>query len=128
MRAKTITKRELIKFMDTGERFKLVDVLSSEHFSQEHIKGAISLPQDEIEKRASRVLPDKNERIIVYCASFDCQASTNAARKLQELGYTDLLDYKGGLKSYKETGRRLEGILHKEEAAKKSICSSCFTC
>ena len=126
MTFKMISKKELIRLMDTGEKFKLVDVLSSDHFAQEHIKGAISLPAEEIEKRAFKVLPDKKEKIVTYCARFDCQASTIAAEKLEKLGYTDVLDYKGGLKEYKETGRFLEGSLHKEE--NRPICSSCYTC
>lgn len=127
MTFKMISKKEVTRLMDTGEKFKLVDVLPREHFAQEHIKGAISLPVEEIERKAWKVLPDKKERIVTYCASFECQASTIAAEKLVKLGYTDVLDYKGGLKEYKETGRLLEGSLHKEEK-NRTICSSCYTC
>ncbi len=67
----------------------------------------------------------KDETIVVYCASFDCQASTNAAQKLLSMGYTDVLDYKGGLKEYKEAGLPMKGTLHKTTVATASTCTSC---
>lgn len=127
MKVRTIAREEFLKLLDSGEKFKLVDVLSREHFAGEHIKGAINLPVDEIEKNAAKILSDKSEKIVVYCASFDCLASTNAANKLKDLGYTDVLDYKGGLKDYKETGRLLEGSLHKETRPKQTHVG-CYTC
>jgi rhodanese-related sulfurtransferase len=119
-----ITRDELMRMVSSGEKFKLVDVLDREHFAKEHIKGAISIPVNEIEKKAPKLLK-KSEKIVVYCASFDCQASTNAAEKLLSMGYKNVLDYKGGLKDYKETNLPLEGNLH-EEAGK--TCSACSTC
>lgn len=106
-----ITRDELMKMVSSGQKFKLVDVLDKEHFQKEHIKGAISLPVNEIEKKAAKILK-KSETIVVYCASFDCQASTKAAEKLLSMGYRDVLDYKGGLKDYKEANLALEGSLY----------------
>lgn len=119
-----ITREELIKMMEGKERFKLVDVLTKESYEKEHIKGAISLPVDEIEKRADDMLK-KDEKIVVYCASFECQASTNAAEKLQAMGFKNVLDYKGGLKDYKEIKRPLEGNLHEEEDCVTYGCCGC---
>jgi len=116
-----ITRDELMKMKSGGERFKLVDVLDAEHYQKEHIKGAISLPVSDIEKKAGKMLK-KAEKIITYCAGFDCQASTNAADKLISMGYKNVLDYKGGIKDYKEAGLPLEGELHKSSA---SACSAC---
>lgn len=121
MDIKLIKRDEFIKLMDSNERFTLVDVLSKESYEKEHIRGAISLPLDEIEKRANDVLSDKKEKIVVYCASFDCPASTKAAEMLQKMGYTNVVDYKGGLKDYKESGRPLGGSLH----FKESECIGC---
>lgn len=121
---KTITRDELMKMISTGQEFKLVDVLPKAHFEKEHIKGAISLPVNELEKKATKTLK-KSETIVVYCASFDCQASTTAAEKLLSLGYKNVLDYKGGLKDYKEAALPLEGSLHGKASQVASRCSSC---
>lgn len=116
-----ITRQELMDMISKGEKFKLVDVLSKESFEKEHIKGAISIPVDEIEKKASKLLK-KAEKIVVYCASFDCQASTHAAQRLSAMGYKNVLDYKGGLKDYKEASFPLEGRLHKQETGVACGC------
>lgn len=121
---KKITRDELMKMVSSGQKFKLVDVLDKEHFQKEHIKGAISLPVNEIEKKAAKILK-KSETIVVYCASFDCQASTKASEKLLSMGYKDVLDYKGGLKDYKEANVALEGSLHEATSRVASRCSSC---
>lgn len=121
---KKISREELMNMISSGQRFKLVDVLEKEHFKQEHIKGAISLPVNEIEKKAAKLFK-KDETIVVYCASFDCQASTNAAGKLLSMGFKNVLDYKGGLKDYMEANLPMEGSLHEEAAVKASTCSCC---
>jgi rhodanese-related sulfurtransferase len=120
---KTINREELLKLMNSGKPFKLIDVLSCEHFRQEHIKGAISLPLDEIEKKAHKIL-NKEDTAVVYCASLECTASTRAAEKLVSLGFKNVMDYKGGLKDYKEAGLTLEGNCY-ETASKRNKCGTC---
>ena len=51
-------------------RFLLVDVLPRDHFTRQHIPGAISLPYDEIEGGIRQVLPDRTREFAVYCAGF----------------------------------------------------------
>ena len=114
---KKITRDDLMNMISSGEKFRLVDVSARDHFELEHIKGAISLPVDEIEGKALSVF-NKDETIIVYCASFECQSSTNVALKLQQLGFENVLDYKGGLKDYKEANLPLGGNLIKAAVAK----------
>ena len=122
---KIINRDELMKMVKGDGKFKLVDVLDKAHFDMEHIKGAINLPVNEIDKDADKILKDKNEKIVTYCASFDCQASTNAANKLLTMGYKNVWDYKGGLKDYKEANLPLEGSLHAKASKVSSTCSSC---
>lgn len=117
-----ITRDELMGMINGKESFKLVDVLSAESFQNEHIKGAISMPLEEMGKKARNLL-HKKDKIVVYCASFDCMASTQAAEKLMKLGYENVLDYKGGLKDYKEGHLPLEGSLHEKESIP---CPSCM--
>lgn len=121
---KKITWDELLEMIKTNKDLKIVDVLSKENYRDEHIKGAISIPLERIEKIAPKLLK-KQEQIVVYCASFECTASTSAAEKLVSLGFTNVLDYKGGIKDYKEAGLPLEGRLHKKGIFKKvlSCCS-----
>ncbi len=119
---KQITRDELLRMRKAGEKFTLVDVLEKDSYTKEHIPGAISIPLIDLELKAAKLLV-KEDTIVVYCASFGCNASTMAAEKLQKLGYRKVMDYKGGLKDYKEGGLTLEGDLHKAAS-----CASCCTC
>ncbi|MFC1755526.1 rhodanese-like domain-containing protein, partial [Thermoproteota archaeon] len=63
---RNISREELLNLYAAKTRFKVVDVLSREHYEKEHIEGAISLPLDEIEEKAKGTL-EKNDLIVVYC-------------------------------------------------------------
>mgnify|MGYP003626742147 CR=1 FL=1 len=43
--------------------------------------------------------------VVVYCANFDCPASTDAARKLDEAGFNNVYDYEGGTQDWMENHR-----------------------
>ncbi len=121
---KNISRNELVEIMNSGRKFKLVDVLPKESYAREHIKGALSIPLDQIEKEAVKILK-KDDLIITYCASFECPASTKAAEKFIALGYQNVLDYKGGLKDYKQANLPMEGSLFVKTAKGSSSCGCC---
>jgi len=106
---KTINAEELKKKVDAGEDFVLVDVLGKESYEGKHIPTSINIPVDEIENRAFSELPDKNKEIVVYCASTDCHASPRAAKKLEELGYTNVADFEAGIAGWQEAGYEFKG-------------------
>lgn len=99
----TITTEELQQLKDSGKPFKLVDVLSIEHFQDEHIQGAVNLPLENIASEAMNRF-DMEDEIIVYCKDKDCSASPKAAEKLLSLGFQNVKDYEGGLEAWKEAG------------------------
>lgn len=105
---KTITVKELKEKIDSDEKFKLIDVLSKDSFDAQHIPKSINIPGSELEERSTKELPDKNEEIVVYCASKTCQASPNAVRKLEELGYTNVTDFEDGLAGWQDAGFEFE--------------------
>ena len=104
-----MTATELKKELASERPPVVVDVLSAESYAATHIKGSISIPSERIPEAAAQQLPDKTARIVVYCASFQCAASTGAASALQKLGYTNVYDFKGGLKQWRELGGPVEG-------------------
>ena len=104
---KFITIENLLEMKTNNAKFKLVDVLAQEEFKEGHIPGAINLPLDKLQTSAKTHLK-KNDKIVVYCASYVCQASTKAARALQKMGYKKIVDYKAGKKGWLHTGLELE--------------------
>jgi len=71
----------------------ILDVRTQEEFSERRIKNALLLPVDEIEEKASSVIPDKNQTVLVYCRTG--RRSEIASRQLIEMGYTSVFDFGG---------------------------------
>lgn len=103
---KEITYEQFQKIRNLGVDYLLVDVLSPESYAKGHIGGAISFPVKTIDNQSAPAKLPKNSFIVVYCGSFQCHASTAAAKKLSEFGYK-VFDYKGGLREWQERGNAL---------------------
>ena len=106
----TITRDALKKKIDDGSDFVLVDVLGEGSYEQRHLPGAISIDahhEDFIEQVEKRV-PDKSREIVVYCSSFTCPLSPMAANKLVDAGYTNVVDFEGGLADWEDAGYPFE--------------------
>lgn len=99
---KSLTKEELKEMMHNKEDFVLINVLPKEYFDKEHIPGSINIPISDkgFEKKVIKKIPNKQKKIVVYCANFECSASPAAAEKLIEAGYKNVYDYEGGAKEY----------------------------
>jgi rhodanese-related sulfurtransferase len=91
------------------EKFKLVEVLPDESYREGHIPGAINMPLEKLETLAKGNLK-KNDTIVVYCGDYTCEASTKAARKLLEMGYKNILDFKGGKREWIHAGFKLHKV------------------
>lgn len=69
----------------------VIDVRTADEYATGHIEGSINIPVDNI----SSINYDKDALIIVYCASG--MRSSNAAKTLANLGYTNIHNLDGGL-------------------------------
>ena len=109
----TINREQLEKKLsetlpDNGDQrngYALVNVLGRQAFEREHIPHSISIPLGEIERCEKRF--DRDKEIVVYCASYDCEAAPKAALKLEKAGFRKILDYEGGMKDWKEAGNEV---------------------
>ena len=68
-----------------------IDARHEEDFVLGHIKGALPLPIDSIEKKPEklRAIP-KETMIITYCSGEECALSTDLGFKLASLGYQNV--------------------------------------
>ena len=107
----TITREELKKKMDEGSEFVLIDVLGEMSYAQRHLPGAINIPggHENFVAEVEKLVADKSKEVIVYCSSFSCQASPTAAGKLVDAGFTNVVDFEGGLADWEEAGYPFEG-------------------
>jgi rhodanese-related sulfurtransferase len=105
----TVTAEELLRKIEDGDEFVLVDALAPMVYAHSHLPGAINLPPSNFDPFVvERRIPDRNAEIIVYCANPDCDDSVVTAQKLQALGYTNVGHYAGGKDEWRERGLPLE--------------------
>ena len=106
----TITREALKKKIEQGSDFVLIDVLREGSYEQRHLPGAISIDahEEDFVEQVKKQIPDKDKEVIVYCASFSCQLSPEAARKLTEAGYSNVIDFEGGLADWEKAGYPFE--------------------
>ena len=64
---------------------------------------------DDFVANVEAAVADKSVTVIVYCASFSCDLSPEAAQNLVDAGFENVIDYEGGLKDWVENGFDLEG-------------------
>jgi molybdopterin/thiamine biosynthesis adenylyltransferase/rhodanese-related sulfurtransferase len=105
-RTKQVSLEELKRRLDAGEKVTLVDVREKDEWRAGYIPGAVSLPRGYLEIQAEQRLPDKNARIVTYCAGGT--RSALAAATLQELGYTHVETANPGFVRWKDVGFPVE--------------------
>jgi len=101
-----IAIEQLLEMMENKEKFKLVEVLGKESYKDGHIHGAISIPLESLSDAEKQL--KKTDKIVVYCASYSCHASTKAAEMLIRMGFKNVLDFKGSKKLWVDSGLELE--------------------
>jgi rhodanese-related sulfurtransferase len=104
----TISRQDLRAKLDRGDKVILVEALPAKYYEDSHLPGAINIPHDEVDALAAGLLPDKAAEIVVYCANSPCRNSGIAARRLAEIGYTNVHDYDAGKADWIEAGLPVE--------------------
>ncbi|MFO8099043.1 MAG: rhodanese-like domain-containing protein [Salinibacter sp.] len=86
----------------------LINTLPRAAHEAKHIPGSVNVPVDDIE-RVKTLAPNTNAPIVVYCANADCDASPTAARHLEAMGYTNVVDFEDGYAGWRRAGFPLVG-------------------
>src|SRR5580692_8638358 len=103
---KQVSLEELKRRIESGEKLTLLDVREKDEWHGGYIPGAVSLPRGFLEIQAEQKLPDKNARIVAYCAGGT--RSALAAATLQELGYSHVETANPGFVRWKDIGYPVE--------------------
>ena len=67
----------------------------------------LSIPFDEIASQAGTLPADRGTGLAIYCRSGPMSAT--AATTLADLGYTDVVELRGGMRAWQADGRSLNG-------------------
>ena len=92
-----VNSDEAAKMMAAEQGYLIVDVRTAKEYADGHIPHAINIPNESIGGAAPKELPDKNQKIFVYCRSG--ARSVQASEKLAGLGYTNIVEM-GGIKDW----------------------------
>lgn len=112
-----ITRDELKRKLDEGEKVILIEALPAKYFNERHLPGAINIPHGDVDLLAPGLLPDKSAAIVVYCASATCKNSDIAAQRLAELGYRNVRAYHEGKADWIAAGLPIELVAGNQSAA-----------
>lgn len=81
--------------LQTKPQCILLDVRSEQEYKEGHLEGSINIPVYDINEEIEKVIPNKNNAIIVYCQSGS--RSKKAINILSKKGYEELYNVEGGL-------------------------------
>ena len=90
---KDITKEELDSYIK--QEATIIDVRSPQEYREGHVDGAISIPDYQIKKEIEKKIPNKDELIVVYCATG--HRSQRAQQILENMGYTNVYNVYEGI-------------------------------
>lgn len=99
----TVTRETLADLMGRGQ-VTVVDALPASYYERAHLPGALNLVADDVAEHAGRLLPDKSAPIVTYCSNPACNNSSDVAKRLEALGYTDVRTYRDGIEDWAGAG------------------------
>lgn len=95
---------DLRSMIERDEDFVLINTLPAKYFEETKLPEAINIPQDQEDfvQSVEQAAGDKDKTIVVYCANLECDSSTEAAKKLDHVGFTKVYDYRVGAKGWQQ--------------------------
>jgi molybdopterin/thiamine biosynthesis adenylyltransferase/rhodanese-related sulfurtransferase len=95
---------EVHELLDDG--VALLDVRENDEWDAGHLPGATHVARGYLESRIDGAVPDRDQRVIVYCASGT--RSALAAKTLSDLGYGQVESMTGGITLWKDRGYEVD--------------------
>ena len=95
-----------INLQNSGTLF--VDARSEEYLEDGFIPGAINNDDTDALSNEITSLIGFDKGFVIYCSDDDCGSSEDLAYELQEYGFNNILVFKGGWKTWTESGLDVE--------------------
>src|SRR5438445_13306038 len=99
---KEVSVHDVQENLNPANGFTLLDVREGDEWEQGHLDQAVFLPRGFLEVKADKLLPDRQQPVVVYCAGG--VRSALAAKTLQDLGYPRVYSMPGGFSEWKNNG------------------------
>lgn len=94
-----ITVEEVKKSLDTNEGIILLDVRTVGEYTRGRIEGGLNLPLNEVADQIEVIIPNKNDKVYVYCLSGS--RSVHAVDAMIKRGYTNVFNVLSGLLAWR---------------------------
>src|SRR4028118_270437 len=85
------------------EGVRIIDVRETEEVAAGKLPGATHVPRGFLESRIEGIVPDRSERVILYCASGN-RSALAANTLMRDLGYEHAESMVGGITLWEDRG------------------------
>src|SRR6476620_9382649 len=86
-----------------GNGVAIIDVRDGDEVVAGKLPGAVHIPRGYLESRIENAVPDRSQRVVLYCASGNRSALAAHTRE-QDLGYENVESMTGGITLWKDRG------------------------
>jgi rhodanese-related sulfurtransferase len=93
-----VTADDLKAHMETGSSLIVINVLDKQWYDDCRIKGSINVPLAHLKERAATW--NKNQRMVLYAAQYKSSAARDAFQILDDMGFTNIATYEGGMREW----------------------------
>ena len=90
-----------------GNGVAIVDVRESDELTSGKLPGAMAIPRGFLESRIEATVPDRTQKVVLYCAS-GVRSALAANTLVRDLGYEDVVSMTGGITLWKDRGYDVE--------------------
>ena len=91
-----------------GSGILFVDARAEEYLSDGFIPGAIASDDISMLSYQIETMIGFDTGFVIYCSDDDCGSSEELAYQFQDIGFNNILVFKGGWKSWKDAGLEIE--------------------
>lgn len=106
---KVVTSEELKAMLDSKvPGLMVIDARFPEEYQKAHIKDAVNIPLEILEKNAAMLGVPKDAKLVFYCNGITCGKSKKSAVIALEQGYKDVSVYADGMPVWEEKGYPLD--------------------
>jgi cystathionine beta-lyase len=101
-----VTPLQLQAWLFDGQEIAVFDVREHGQYGEAHLFYGVNLPYSRLELDAHRLAPNSGVRLVVYDRD-DGDVAGRAARRLSDLGYSNVYRLEGGTKGWQAAGLEL---------------------
>ena len=88
----------------------LLDARGDKYDDGRRIPGAETLTPDATLKEIKAAIPDKDSLVVAYCANPQCPASSQLRKRLNKLGYENVLELPAGIDRWDKAGHKVKKV------------------